>query len=284
MDRSPSRYPVVVALACPGAPLAQDDTDGARAGQEAGTLEHRERAVTGADSVPIAPREPGVAVDRASVPEPSGSKARGSGGLDAPTIDSEAHEHMTRELRRRLPARSPEWSDREDGDPGSSTLDPGAGGVIFGDGEHGTRPSTGRAPSGRFRYGDGTQGPLPSGSGPGIDDAVIRQVARALREDRVERAVQLWRRELAYLDRQGNAPPRDGIDTAIDRILEQAYAPHASLARPPGRDPRDAGGDGQLAGLDLQAAMQRRQQHARVVADIGKRLHDAARAVIRNIR
>ncbi|HUF89913.1 MAG TPA: hypothetical protein VMR66_08020 [Gemmatimonadota bacterium] len=131
-----------------------------------------------------------------------------------------------------------------------------AGAVRFGDGQYGARlPAGGRAQPSQQRV----LVAAPS-------DADLTEIGRALAADPASReALARWRGIVETELRAGRDPAR-----LVPRILEEARL-------------RSPGEDAQLANMDLQDSLQKRQQALQTLSHVSKSLHDTAMAVIRKI-
>nr|NIR31521.1 hypothetical protein [Gammaproteobacteria bacterium]NIR85079.1 hypothetical protein [Gammaproteobacteria bacterium]NIR91943.1 hypothetical protein [Gammaproteobacteria bacterium]NIU03681.1 hypothetical protein [Gammaproteobacteria bacterium]NIX84955.1 hypothetical protein [Gammaproteobacteria bacterium] len=113
----------------------------------------------------------------------SRDQQRPKSGLEAPELPVEEYERQMKEMRRRVPAHTPEWTDHQESDSGAAAappktrvpapktqvpapkrralerrLHPRDGSVRFGDGEHGRTPETGGVDAPTYRPGGGAAG------------------------------------------------------------------------------------------------------------------------------
>lgn len=134
---------------------------------ETGRAARRNRAVTEDDYRDLAPSSPGADVHRPQAPLPVSAPEHQHKALNPPAIDDRRYDQLLEETSRRVPAHTPEWTDHNEGDSGTTGLDSEAGQLRFGDGEHGRRPPAGK-PNVRQKYrsGAGTQFKPPVRPGP----------------------------------------------------------------------------------------------------------------------
>jgi len=146
-----------------------------------------------------------------------------------------------------------------------------ASAVRFGDGQPGARlPARAPAPDPHAPPGAQVQPSqqrvivMAPDAGPG--DAELAEIGRALAADPASReALVRWRGIVEAGLRAGRDPTR-----LVPRILEDALL-------------QSVGDDAQLANIDLQNTLQKRQQTLQTLSTISKALHDTEMAVIRKI-
>jgi len=156
-----------------------------------------------------------------------------------------------------------------DGSLGCAADDASA--VRFGDGRPGARlPARAPAPDPQAPPGAQVKPSqqrvivLAPGEGPG--DAELAGIGRALAADPMSReALARWRGIVEAELRAGRDPAR-----LVPLILDEARL-------------QTVGEDAQLANVDLQDSLQKRQQTLQTLSNISKSLHDTAMAVIRKI-
>ncbi|HKK27589.1 MAG TPA: hypothetical protein VKB18_05875 [Gemmatimonadota bacterium] len=156
-------------------------------------------------------------------------------------------------------------------------LEPPSGTAVgFGDGKAGARLPTGAktAPSRR------AVGVTPAASLPNED--VLAEIGRALAVDPASpTALARWRSVVEREARAGREAAR-----LVPRILDAALARREEDGARSGRagEPPNRAGAGQLTQLQLQQALQRRQETFQMMSNIQKTLHDTEMAIIRNMK
>lgn len=142
----------------PTAPAVQSETE---------RLHHRDRLITGHDFKQLAPQSPGANVHRPGAPSLAASPGKTTKALPAPSIDDRRYRQLRDDMKKKIPSHTPEWTDHNQSEPGAARLDPQSGGVKFGDGVRGARPSAGgQSPKPKYRHGQGESGNLPARPGP----------------------------------------------------------------------------------------------------------------------
>lgn len=127
----------------------------------------------------------------------------------------------------------------------------------------------------------GTAAPRPTAEGPARPRAArklrrrVARVAEALRTGAEATANERWTSLIESLPEDDRGPGR--VNRLILAVLEEGFPQVAGCL------PDLPAGEGQLANVDLQNALQRQQQTLQTISNVAKALHDTAMAVIRKI-